>query len=169
MVWFPGAVALGVGAVFLIQLLRGTGQSHRLESTFGASSGVFAVALGSGWVAADRLAVNSTGTGLTLVAGISILAALAAAVVPAPDRVAAPLVPAAGALAGWLGALLVPGVPVLPAVLVGLVGGAVLSSGRRLLATREEALNPAAALSAGITPVLAIGALVYFLDALLLS
>ncbi len=169
MVWFPGAVALGVGAVFLIQLLRGTGQSHRLESTFGASSGVFAVALGSGWAAADRLAVNSAGTGVLLVAGISILAALAATLLPLPDRVGAALVPASGALAGWLGALLTAGVPVLPAVLVGLVSGAVLVSGRRLLAAREEPLNPAAALSAGITPVLAIGALVYFLDALLLS
>jgi hypothetical protein len=169
MIWFPGAVALGVGAVFLIQLLRGTGQSHRLESTFGASSGVFAVALGSGWAAADRLAVLSGGSGGMLAAGISILAALAAAVLPLPFRVAAPLVPAAGALAGWLGAVLIPGVPALPAVLLGLLSGAVLLSGRSLLAAREEALNPAAALSAGITPVLAIGALVYFLDALPLT
>ncbi|WP_307843246.1 hypothetical protein [Arthrobacter sp. MSA 4-2] len=169
MVWFPGAVALGVSAVFLIQLLRGTGQSHRLESTLGASSGVFAVALGSGWAAADRLPVNAAGTSMMLVTGISVLAGLAGLLPRWPDRVAAPLGLVLAAAAGCAGALLLPGVPVLPAVLVGLVSGAVLVSGRRLLTSREAPLNAAAALSAGITPVLAIGALVYFLDTLLLS
>ena len=50
--WLPAVAALGVGAIFLIQLLRGTGQAHRLESTIGVITGVLLTTLGSGWVAA---------------------------------------------------------------------------------------------------------------------
>ena len=38
--WLPGIAAAGVGAIFLVQLLRGTGQAHRLESTIGNIAGV---------------------------------------------------------------------------------------------------------------------------------
>lgn len=169
MVWFPAAVALGVGAVFLIQLIRGTGQSLRLESTFGASSGVFAIALGSGWAAADRLTVNSTNSGMMLVTGISILAALAVSLLPWPDRLTAPLGLVLAALAGPLGALLFTSVPAVPAALLGAACGAVIVSVRRLLVVRDAPLNALAALSVGLTPVLSVGAIVYFLDKLLFA
>lgn len=169
MVWFPAVVALGVGAIFMIQLIRGTGQSLRLESTFGASSGVFVIALGSGWAAADRLTVNFTNSGMMLVTGISILVALAASLLPWPDRLTAPLGLILATLAGPLGALLFTDVPAAPAAVLGVVCGAVIVCVRRLLMVRDAPLNALAALSVGLAPVLAVGAVVYFLDKLLFA
>ncbi|MHA7279249.1 hypothetical protein ACX80H_05790 [Arthrobacter sp. MDT2-2] len=167
--WFPASVALGVGAVFMIQLLRGTGQSHRLESTLGASAGVIAVGMGSGWAAADRLAANAADSGMMLVTGVSILVAIAVSLLPLPDRLVAPAAVALATLAGPLGALLFTDVPALAAAVVGLACGAVIAGTRRLLVGREAPLDPVAAVAAGVTPVLAIGSVVYFLDKLLLS
>ncbi len=167
--WFPASVALGVGAIFMIQLVRGTGQSHRLESTLGASSGVVAIGMGSGWVAADRLAVNAADSGVLLVTGVSILVALAVCLLPFPDRLVGPAAVVLAALAGPLGALLFTDVAALPAAVVGLACGAVLAGTRRLLVARDEPLTTPAALAVGITPVLALGALVYFLDKLFLA
>ena len=166
--WFPAAVALGVGAVFMIQLIRGTGQSFRLESTLGASSGVLAVTMGCGWVAADRLAVNASDSGVMLVTGISMVVAALACLLPFPDRLAGPTAVVLAALAGPLGALLLTDVPALPAAAVGVACGVVLAGSRRLLLAREAPLGALAAVSAGMTPVLATGALVYLLDRLLL-
>lgn len=167
--WFPAAVSLGVGAVFMIQLIRGTGQSFRLESTLGASSGVLAVAMGAGWVAADRLAVNAGDSGVMLVTGISMVVAILACLLPFPDRLAGPVAVVLAALAGPLGALLFTDVPAVPAAIVGLACGVVLAGSRRLLLAREAPLGALAAMSAGVTPILAIGAVVYFLDKLLLG
>lgn len=167
--WFPASVALGVGAIFMIQLIRGTGQSHRLESTFGASSGVLAVCMGSGWVAADRLAVSAADSGVMLVTGISILVAIAVCLLPSPDRLVAPAAVVLAALAGPLGALLFTDVPALPAAVVGGTCGVVIAGTRRLLVAREAPLAVIAAVAAGVTPVLAVGAVVYFLDKLFLS
>jgi hypothetical protein len=166
--WFPPAVALGVGAVFMIQLIRGTGQSFRLESTLGASSGVLAVSMAAGWVAADRLAVNATDSGVMLVTGISMVIAALACLLPFPDRLAGPTAVVLAALAGPLGALLFTDVPALPAASVGVACGVVLAGSRRLLLARETPLGVLAAVSAGMTPVLATGALVYLIDKLLL-
>ncbi|RJT83019.1 hypothetical protein D6T63_00715 [Arthrobacter cheniae] len=167
--WFPASVALGVGAIFMIQLIRGTGQIHRLESTLGASTGVLVIGMGSGWVAADRLAVNATDSGVLLVTGISVAVAIAVCLLPLPDRLVAPAAVALAALAGPLGALLFTDVPAVAAAVVGVACGAVMAGTRRLLVAREAPLDALAALAAGTTPVLAIGAIVYFLDKLFLS
>ncbi|THJ66580.1 hypothetical protein E8P82_08320 [Arthrobacter echini] len=169
LVWFPACVVLGVGAVFMIQLLRGTGQSHRLESTLGATSGVVTICMGSGWVGAQRLAADAAGPGMTLVAGLSIVVAAAVALVPFPDRFVAPAVVVLAALAGPLGALLFTDVPALAAGLVGVACGAVVAGTRRLVLARETGLSVPAAVSAGVSPVLALGAVVYFLASLLLA
>ncbi|WP_422390454.1 hypothetical protein [Arthrobacter sp. N1] len=167
--WFPASVALGVGAVFMIQLIRGTGQSYRLESTLGASSGVIAVAMGSGWVAADRLGVNAADSGVLLVTGVSVVIAIAVCLLPLPDRLVAPAAVVLAGLAGPLGALLFTDVPALPAAVVGVACGAVLAGTRRLLVARESPLDTTAAIAAGVAPVLALGAVVYFLEKLLLA
>ncbi|WP_258062480.1 hypothetical protein [Arthrobacter sp. B0490] len=167
--WFPASVALGVGAVFMIQLLRGTGQSLRLESTLGASSGVVVIGMGSGWVAAERLAANAADSGMMLVTGVSVLIAIAVCLLPFPDRLVAPAAVVLAALAGPLGALLLTDVPALAAASVGLAGGVVIAGTRRLLVGRDTPLTVVAAISAGVAPVLAIGAVVYFLDKLFLS
>lgn len=167
--WLPVAVALGVGAVFLIQLVRGTGQSLRLESTLGASSGVLIIALGAGWIAAENLSINSGASAVTLATGTSVLAAVAAAVLPWPNRVVVPLGVLLAALAGPLVALAFPEVEAGPAAIIGAVCGAVVMAGRRLVMSREEPLDTAALLSVGTAPILAIGSLAYFLQRLLLS
>lgn len=165
--WMPIATALGLGGVFLIQLFRGTGQSHRLESTLGAGVGVFLACLGSGWVAADRLAVNAGNTGMMLVTGISVLIALVVSLLPWPDRIIAPLGTVLAATAGPLGAILFTDVSGLAAGIIGAVSGAVVVCARRLYLARDKPVNMAAALSIGVAPILVIGSLVYFLGKLL--
>lgn len=52
--WSSVALAFGIIAVFLIQVLRGTGRPHRLESTLGACAGVVVTTTAAGWVAGLR-------------------------------------------------------------------------------------------------------------------
>jgi hypothetical protein len=167
--WLPVAVALGLGAVFLIQLLRGTGQSLRLESTLGTSSGVLLTALGAGWIAAENLSVNAGASGVTLVTGISVLAALLVAILPWPDRMVAPIGVLLAALAGPLCALVFTDVEELPAAVIGAVCGAVIMAARRLVISRDTPLSAPALIAVGVAPILGLGSLVYFLERLLLS
>ena len=169
MIWFPAAVALGVGAVFVIQLLRGTGQSHRLESILSSSAGVFAVSLGAGWVAADRLALNAADSPLTLVAGLSLLLAFAASLLPWRTAVTAPLGAVAAALAGPVVALFREDLPVVATALIGGVLAVAVVAATRLVRAHPTPVSLAAAATLGITPVLAVGSVVYYLDKLLLS
>ena len=52
--WTPGFIALGVISVFVVQLVWGTGQAQRLESTLGCCVGVLLSCLGAGWIAGAR-------------------------------------------------------------------------------------------------------------------
>lgn len=56
--WSSVALAFGVMSVFLIQVLRGTGRPHRLESTIGACAGVLIATTGAGWIAGLRYPVE---------------------------------------------------------------------------------------------------------------
>src|SRR6478735_3686657 len=138
--WTPGFVALGMMAVFVVQLIRGTGQAQRLESTLGCCAGVLLSCLGAGWIAGSRF--NG-------VREMLLVAAISAAVAP---------------LAG----LVLSDIAVLPAAIFGVVVGAVLASFRRLVTLRGAPLNLAAALGMGLAPVSAIGSLAYFIDKLLI-
>jgi len=169
LMWLPMAAALGVAAVFVVQLLRGTGQSHRLESTLGASTGVLLAAMGSGWVAADRLAANASNSGMMLVTGLGMLTALAVCEIPWPDRIVAPVAVVLAGLAGVLAALLFAPLPPRAAGAGCAGAAAVLASFRRLVVAGDGPDNWPAALSVGAAPVLGIGALVYFIDKLLLG
>ncbi|MFD1212808.1 hypothetical protein ACFQ36_12250 [Arthrobacter sp. GCM10027362] len=168
MQWTVVVVALAVMVVFVIQLLRGTGQPHRLESTFGASTGAALAALGAGWVASERLGVNASDSSLTLVTAVSMLFAVAACVLPWPDRLVAPLGVVLAALAGGVGAALFSAVPLWPAVLVGAVMGTVVVCFRRLTLAGGTPDQVPALVSAGLMPVLAAGSLVYPLERLLI-
>ena len=166
--WLPGIAAAGVGAIFLVQLLRGTGQAHRLESTIGNIAGVLLMVMGSGWVAADRLA-NADGSpaGVTIGAA-GILVALAAALIPLPDRIVAPLGVAAGALAGALAGVQQPeaGVAALAAAGVGAAGAAVIMAVRRLVLSRDITTRRGR-LALSLAPILALGSAVYVMARLL--
>jgi hypothetical protein len=162
----PILLALGVGAVFLVQLVRGTGQSHRLESTLGAAGGVVLAALGPGWIAAQRFSGSSS---LVLITGVSAAVALGVGLIRWPDRVIAPLGIVLAALAGPLAALLFSDIHIVPAAICGAAVAAVLVSFRRLGTLGGEPRNTAGGMAMGIAPVAALGTLVYFIDKLLIS
>ena len=163
--WTPSFLAAGVMAIFVMQLLRGTGQSQRLESMLGSSAGVLLSCLGAGWIACTRF--NGVRE-MVLVAAISAAFALLAGLIRWPDRVVAPLGVVAAGLAGPLAGLVFSDIAVLPAAIVGVVVGAVLVSFRRLVILRGESLSFAAALGIGLGPVSAVGSLAYFIDKLLI-
>ena len=163
--WTPAFIALGMMAVFIVQLLRGTGQAQRLESTLGSCAGVLLACLGSGWIAGARF--NGVRE-MLLVAAISAAVALLAGLIRWPDSVVAPLGIVLAGLAGPLAGLVLSDIAVLPAAIFGVVVGAVLASFRRLATLRGAPLNVPAALSMGLAPVSAVGSLAYFIDKLLI-
>lgn len=163
--WTPAFIALGMIAVFLVQLIRGTGQAQRLESTLGCCAGVLLACLGSGWIAGARF--NGVRE-MLLVAAISAAVALLAGLIRWPDSVVAPLGIVMAGLAGPLAGLVFSDIAVLPAAIFGVVVGAVLASFRRLVTLRGAPLNIQAALSMGLAPVSAVGSLAYFIDKLLI-
>jgi hypothetical protein len=163
--WTPAFIALGMMAVFVVQLIRGTGQVQRLESTLGCCAGVLLSCLGAGWVAGARF--NGVRE-MMLVAAISSAVALLAGLIRWPDTIVAPLGIALAGLAGPLAGLVFSDIAVLPAAIFGVVVGAVLASFRRLVTLRGGPLNLPAALSMGLAPVSAVGSLAYFIDKLLI-
>ncbi|AUZ35525.1 permease [Arthrobacter sp. PGP41] len=163
--WTPAFIALGMIAVFVVQLIRGTGQAQRLESTLGCCVGVLLACLGSGWIAGARF--NGVRE-MLLVAAISAAVALLAGLIRWPDSVVAPLGIVLAGLAGPLAGLVFSDIAVLPAAIFGVVVGAVLASFRRLVTLRGAPLNIQAALSMGLAPVSAVGSLAYFIDKLLI-
>ncbi|MCU1521978.1 MAG: permease [Arthrobacter sp.] len=163
--WTPSFIAAGVMAIFVMQLVRGTGQAQRLESTLGSCAGVMLSCLGAGWIAGSRF--NGVRE-MVLVAGVSAAIALLAGLIRWPDRVVAPLGIIGAGLAGPLAGLVFSDIAVLPAALAGVVVGSVLVSFRRLVVLRGEALNFPAALGMGLAPVSAVGSLAYFIDKLLI-
>lgn len=162
----PVVVALGVGAVFVIQLIRGTGQSQRLESTFGCIAGVLIASVGAGWIAAHRFTGDSA---MTWIAGIAAAVVLLLSMIPWPDRIIAPLGLLLGALAGPLAAVLFSDLHILPAAVIGLVIAATLLSFRRLASIATPLGHVAGAVAMGLAPVLSLGAMVYFIDKLLVT
>ncbi|HEU4667996.1 MAG TPA: permease [Arthrobacter sp.] len=163
--WTPAFIALGMMAVFVVQLIRGTGQAQRLESTLGCCAGVLLSCLGSGWIAGARF--NGVRE-MLLVAAISAAVALLAGLIRWPDSIVAPLGIVMAGLAGPLAGLVLSDIAVLPAAIFGVVVGAVLASFRRLVTLRGAPLNVQAALSIGLAPVAAVGSLAYFIDKLLI-
>ncbi|WP_461172092.1 permease [Arthrobacter sp. Z1-9] len=163
--WTPPFIALGIMAIFVVQLIRGTGQAQRLESTLGCSVGVLLACLGAGWIAGARF--NGVRE-MLLVAAISAAVALLAGLIRWPDSIVAPLGIALAGLAGPLAGLVLSDIAVLPAAVFGVVVGAVLVSFRRLVTLRGAPINVPAALSIGLAPVSAVGSLAYFIDKLLL-
>lgn len=162
--WTPLAIAVGVMAVVVVQLIRGTGQSHRLESAFGASAGVLLCCLGAGWIATARL----TGAGsMLLVAAISTVVALLLGMIRWPDTIIAPLTIVFAGLASPLAGLVLADVAVLPATLAGVVIGAVLAAFRALNSTRRDKVATAGFVALGLAPAFAVCTIAYLLDRML--
>jgi len=164
--WTPIFIAVGFGAVMVVQLIRGTGQAHRLESTLGAGAGVAIAGLAGGWVASYRFLGEP---GMTLITAISAAVALAIGMMAIPDRVSAPLAIVLAALAGPLAALLFSDVRIIPAAILGALLAAVIASFHRLRTLTGPVRNVIGGVSAALAPILSLGALVYFVDKLLLT
>ncbi|GHG58724.1 hypothetical protein GCM10012320_32530 [Sinomonas cellulolyticus] len=164
LVWTPLAIAVGVMAVVIVQLIRGTGQSHRLESAFGASAGVLLCCLGAGWTATARL----TGAGsMLLVAAISTVVAVLIGMIRWPDTIVAPLAIVFAGLAAPLAGLVLADIKLLPATLAGVVIGAVLAAFRALNSTRRDRIATAGFVALGLAPAFAVGTVAYLLDRML--
>lgn len=124
--WMGSFCAVGVILVFLTQLLRGTGERQRLESTLGGCVGVLIVVFGSGWVGADRLAANAADGSMMLLSGLSLAAAVLVSSINWPERVTGPLAMLAAVLVGGISSALSTDVSVVPGIVVGAVVGAVV-------------------------------------------
>lgn len=161
----PAFMALGFIAVFIVQLVRGTGQEKRLESTLGSCAGVLLSCLGAGWIAGARF--NGVREMLA-VAAVSAAVAVVVCLIRWPDRIVAPLGIVVAGLSGPLAGLVFSDIAVVPAAIFGIVVGAVLVAFRRLATLHTSPLSVPAALSIGIAPVLAVGSLAYFIDKLLI-
>lgn len=127
--WTPIYIAVGFGAVMVVQLIRGTGQKRRLESTLGAGAGVVIAGFACGWVASYRFLGEP---GMTFIVAISAAVALLAGMLPWPDRMSAPLAIVLAVLAGPLTALLVSDVRIVPAAVLAIVVAAIIAAFRRL-------------------------------------
>ncbi|MDQ4488715.1 permease [Sinomonas sp. ASV486] len=162
--WTPLAIAAGVMAAVVVQLIRGTGQSHRLESAFGTSAGVLLCGLGAGWIATARL----TGAGsMLLVAAITTVVALLIGMIRWPDTIVGPLAIVFSGLAAPLAGLVFADITVLPATIAGVVIGAVLAAFRALNSTRPDRVAALGFVALGLAPAFAVGAIAYFMDRML--
>lgn len=166
LVWTPIFIAVGFGAIMVVQLIRGTGQKHRLESTLGSGAGVIIAGFACGWVASFRFLGEP---GMTLIVAISTAVALMVGMLPWPDRVVAPLAIVLAALAGPLAALMFSDVRIVPATVLGVLVAAVVAAFRRLRTLTGHQKLSFGSVAAALAPVLSMGALVYFVEKMLLS
>ncbi|GGC86405.1 hypothetical protein GCM10011512_11660 [Tersicoccus solisilvae] len=164
--WTGLVACLGVIAVFLVELVRGTGAARRLESLVASSSGVVLTVLGSGWIGSLRVATDEHAAliGTTAVAAV---AAVLMAAVPWPDRVIDPLCVLVATAVAPLVALLLhePGAAV--AAVLGAVAGLVVATFRRMVLADGGPRTRLGAVAAGVGPVIAAGSAVYGVQLLL--
>lgn len=158
-------IAVGFGAVMAVQIFRGTGQKHRLESILGAGAGVAVAGFTCGWVASYRFLGEP---GMTLIVAISAAVALLVGMLSWPDRVLAPLSIVLAALAGPLAALLFSDVRIVPAAILGVLVGAVIAGFRRLRTLAGASTSVVGMAAAALAPILSLGSLVYFVEKMVL-
>ncbi|MEE1620596.1 hypothetical protein ACQ3I4_10345 [Zafaria sp. Z1313] len=168
MFWMASCAAVGTLGIFMVQLLRGTGERKRLESTLGGMAGVLVAVLGSGWVAADRLAPNASNSSLMLLSGLGLAAAVLVSSIRWPDRITGPLALVVAALVAGTASILVADVGLWPAVVVGAVAGVVVAGARALVVSEGGPSTTTGAIATGLLPVLASGAPLYFVERLVL-
>jgi len=167
--WMAPAAAVGLILAFLVQLLRGTGEKLRLESMLSSATGALVAASGSGWIAIDRIGSNAADSSLMLAAGASMAAAILVCTIRWPDRIVGPLAFVVAILVAGLAALAFGDAPLLPALAVGAVTGAVIGAVRALVVSSGGPRGTLAAIATGLCAVLGSGTLAYFLERLFLG
>ncbi|MDI3331466.1 MAG: hypothetical protein QJR09_12165 [Micrococcus sp.] len=153
-------LALGTVAAFMVQLFRGYGRPHRLESTAGTVAGVAVVCAVAGWTALARYDAGALTVSLALSLALAALAGLAR--LPGPwDALLAVVL--AGA-APFAVAPLLPGLHLPAAVTAGALGGlgAVLTGRTAPDRGRGRPVGNRAAVALGVAPVAVAGVLAYF-------
>ncbi|MEH0108380.1 hypothetical protein V6N00_01425 [Tersicoccus sp. MR15.9] len=158
--WTGLIVAVGLTAVFLIELVRGTGAERRLESLVASASGVVLTALGAGWVGSMRVATDAH-VALIATTAVAAIAAVLMAAVPWPDRVIDPLCVLVATAVAPLVALLVHEPGALAATVLGAVAGLVVATFRRMVLADGGPRTRLGAVAVGVGPVLAAGSAVY--------
>lgn len=158
--WTGLIAAVGVIAVFLIELVRGTGAERRLESLVASSSGVVLTALGSGWVGSLRVATDAH-VALIGTTAVAAMVAVVMAAVPWPDRVIDPLCVLVATAVAPLLALLLREPSAGVATVLGAVAGLVVATFRRMVLADGGPRTRLGAVAVGVGPVLAAGSAVY--------
>lgn len=159
--WAAPVAAAGWIAVFVVELIRGTGQPHRLESTFGAVSGVALAVAGSGWVSAAYFSDRSD---ILLVSCFSAIVVFLISMVPWPDAVIAPFGLVLGVLAGPFAALLFADIHVIAALLTALATSAFVLAMRRVSSTVTAGRSIVTIAASALAPALGLGMLVYMAE-----
>lgn len=153
-------LALGTVAAFMVQLIRGHGRPHRLESTAGTVAGVAVVCAIAGWTALTRLDAGALALSLAVSLALAALAGLTRLSGPWDVLLAVVL---AGAASLAL-AVLLPGLHLPAAVTAGVLGavGGVLTGRTAPDRGRGRPVGNRAAVALGVAPVALAGLLAYF-------
>jgi hypothetical protein len=153
-------LALGTVAAFMVQLFRGHGRPHRLESTAGTVAGVAVVCAIAGWTALARYDAGA----LTLSLAVSLALAALAGLARLPGPWDALLAVALAGVAPFAVAVVAPGLHLPAAVTAGVLGalGAVLTGRTAPDRGRGRPVGNRAAVALGVAPVALAGLLAYF-------
>jgi hypothetical protein len=153
-------LALGTVAAFLVQLFRGHGRPHRLESTAGTVAGVAVVCAIAGWTALARYDAGALTISLALSLALAALAGLARLSGPWDALLAVVL----AGVAPFAVEVLLPGLHLPEAVAAGVLGalGAVLTGRTAPDRGRGRPVGNRAAVALGVAPVALAGLLAYF-------
>lgn len=153
-------LALGTVAAFMVQLFRGHGRPHRLESTAGTVAGVAVVGAIAGWTALARYDAGALTVSLALSLALAVLAGLTR--LPGPwDALLAVVL---AGVAPFAVAAVLPGLYLPAAVTAGALGavGAVLTGRTAPDRGRGRPVGNRAAVALGVAPVALAGLLAYF-------
>lgn len=157
-------IALGAMAAFMVQLIRGQGRPHRLESTAGTITGVAGIASAAGWTALARWQELTDGVAGALQLSLAASLGLAAlcALLPGARLLGRVLGLVLATAVPFLLNLMVPDLPLWSAVTGGALAGLVTVLIGSLVSV--ETRRPAglrAALALGVAPVALTGLLAY--------
>lgn len=164
LLWLAPSVGIGTIAMFLTQLLRGTGATARLETAASGMAGLVIASLGAGWVA---LGTNTGWRELGLIGGLAIVAAAAPGVLRLPDRIVFPLGLVLAVLVGGAASVFYPSVHVVPGLALGAACGLVIVGSRAMLVTSGTPRGFAQMLAGAVAPVFVCGAVIWFAQLLL--
>lgn len=156
-------VAFGVIAAFVREMARTDGRERMVESVSGTVTGVVVVVSGAGWVLADAV---PGGTEAVLVSCAGLIVAAALTILPVPGAVGAALAAVGGGAVGTALGVVLPAVGLVPGMLIGLVGGALVAFSHVLFNAFPAACRPGAATAAALLPLLAFGVPVHLVAAL---